>query len=53
MITVFSETGSPLINIVMLEEVTDDEITIFLVEFTLLRGETALVGGELELLLLA
>jgi hypothetical protein len=37
----------------MLEEVADNEIAVLLVEFALFGSEAALVGGELELLLLA
>ena len=37
----------------MLEEVADDEVTVLLVELSLLESEAALVSGEFERLLLA
>jgi hypothetical protein len=50
LVAILFESGYPTINFITLEEVFDDNITVFFIELPLLEGKAAFISSILELL---
>ena len=50
-VAVLDEPAAPLLDVFVLEELADDDVSVFLVELALLESKTASAGCVPELLL--